>query len=94
MLIGVGVSCRISYSFVSYLYVRCSGSITSPGEERACFMLSFTCYYVVSMMRGLIFLLVLGTGCVILLWHSLCLPYNYLIETYKIISKITTLNPP
>ena len=37
MLIGVGVSCRISYSFVSYLYVSCSGSITSVGEERANF---------------------------------------------------------
>ena len=37
MLIGVGVSCRISYSIVSYLYVSCSGSITSVGEERANF---------------------------------------------------------
>ena len=34
-LIGVGVSCHISYSIVSYLYVSCSGSITSAGEERA-----------------------------------------------------------
>ena len=32
---GVGVSCRILYSFVVYLYVSCSGSITSVGEERA-----------------------------------------------------------
>ena len=31
---GVGVSC-ILYSIVSYLYVGCSGSITSVGEERA-----------------------------------------------------------
>ena len=29
------VSCRILYSIVSYLYVSCSGSITSVGEERA-----------------------------------------------------------
>ena len=28
--------------------------------------------------RGFLFLLVLGMGCVILLWHSLCLPYNHL----------------
>ena len=35
MLFGVGVSCRILYSIVSYLYVSCSGSITSVGEERA-----------------------------------------------------------
>ena len=30
-----GVSCRISYSVVSYLYVRFSGLITSVGKERA-----------------------------------------------------------
>ena len=34
MLLGVGVSSRILYSIVSYLYVSCSGSITSVGEER------------------------------------------------------------
>ena len=32
---GVGVSCRNLYSFVFYLYVNGSGSITSVGEERA-----------------------------------------------------------
>ena len=32
---GVGVSCRTLYSFVVYLYVNGSGSITSVGEERA-----------------------------------------------------------
>ena len=37
MLIGVGISCRIPYSIVSYFYVSCSGSITSVGEERANF---------------------------------------------------------
>ena len=35
VLIGVGVSCHISYSDVSYLYVSFSGLITSVGEERA-----------------------------------------------------------
>ena len=35
MLFGVGVSCRILYSSVCYLYVNCSLSITSVGEERA-----------------------------------------------------------
>ena len=34
---GVGVSCRNLYSFVVYLYVSGSGSITSVGEERANF---------------------------------------------------------
>ena len=33
---GVGVSCRNLSSFVVYLYVNGSGSITSVGEERAC----------------------------------------------------------
>ena len=32
---GVGDSCRILYSFVVYLYVSGSRSITSVGEERA-----------------------------------------------------------
>ena len=32
---GVGVSCRYLHSFVVYLYVSGSGSITSVGEERA-----------------------------------------------------------
>ena len=32
---GVGVSCRILYSFVTYLYISCSRSITSVGEGRA-----------------------------------------------------------
>ena len=40
-------------------------------------MLLFTCNYVVSVWRGFLFLWVLGMGYVILLWHSLSLPYNY-----------------
>ena len=32
---GAGVSCRILYSSVGYLYVSGSGSITTVGEERA-----------------------------------------------------------
>ena len=32
---GVGISCRILYSIVSYLYVSGSGSITSVWEKRA-----------------------------------------------------------
>ena len=37
LYVGVGVSCRYSYSIVCYLYASCSGSITSAGEERAVF---------------------------------------------------------
>ena len=40
-------------------------------------LLLFTCNYVVSVWRGFLFLWVLGLGYVILLWHSLSLPYNY-----------------
>ena len=42
-------------------------------------LLLFTCNYVVSVWRGSLFLWVLGTGYVILLWHSLSLPYNYFV---------------
>ena len=63
MLFGVGVSCRILYSIVCYLYVSCSSLIASVGGELIC-LLSFTGNYVVSVRRG--FLLVLGMGCVIL----------------------------
>ena len=51
----MGVSCRILYSFVVYLYVSCGGSITSVGEERRqiCLLL-FICSCVVSVRRGLL----------------------------------------
>ena len=68
MLFGVGVSCRILCSTVSYLYVCCSGSITSVWKERAYLSAIVTCNYVVSIRRGFHFLLVLGMACVILLW--------------------------
>ena len=55
-------------SIVSYLYVSFSGSITSVGEERA--NLSAIDYL-------LFFLLILGMGYIIVLWHSLGLRYNY-----------------
>ena len=75
---GVGVSCRNLFSFVVYLYVNGSGSTTSVWEERelVCLLL-FTCNYVVSVWRDFLFLCVLWMGDVILLWHSLSLPYNY-----------------
>ena len=42
------------------------------GKRELIWLLSFTCNYVVSVRRGFLFLCVL-----ILLWHSLSLPYNY-----------------
>ena len=74
---GVGVTCRILYSIVGYLYVSCGGSITSVEEERA------NLYAIVYLqLCGFClerFPLLLGAwmGCVILLWNSLGLPYNY-----------------
>ena len=61
MLFGVGVSCGILYSIVSYLYVSHSESITSLGEERELIcLLAFSCNYVVFVQRDFLFLLVLG----------------------------------
>ena len=77
----VCVLCHILYYIVIYLFVNCSGSITSFGEERELIcLLSFTCYYVIPFRRGFLFLWVLEMGCVILLWHSLSLPYNYVLN--------------
>ena len=47
------------------------------GKRELVCLLLFTCNYVVSVWRGFLFLWVLGMGYVILLWHSLSLPYNY-----------------
>ena len=68
------------YSFVVYLYVNGSGSMTSIGEEGD--NLSAIVYLLVCGfgLRGFLFLWVLGMGCVILVWHSLSLPYNYFAE--------------
>ena len=74
---GVGVSCHSLYSIVSYLYVSCRGSITSVGKERGNVYVCFCLLVYNSVRRGFLFLWMLGMGCVILLWHSLSLPYNY-----------------
>ena len=47
------------------------------GKRELICLLLFTCNYVVSVWRGFLFLWVFGMGYVILLWHSLSLPYNY-----------------
>ena len=47
------------------------------GKREIIFLLLFAYNYVVSVWRGFLFLWVLGMGYVILLWHSLSLPYNY-----------------
>ena len=47
------------------------------GKRELICLLLFTCNYVVSVWRGFPFVWVLGMGYVILLSHSLSLPYNY-----------------
>ena len=47
------------------------------GKRELICLLLFTCNYVVSVWRGFLFLWVLRIGNVIVLWHSLSLPYNY-----------------
>ena len=49
------------------------------GKRELVCLLSFTCNYVVSVWKGSLFLWVLGR--VILLWHSLSLPYSYFEQT-------------
>ena len=52
------------------------------GKRELICLLLFTCNYVVSVWRGFLFLRVLRMGYVILLWHSLSLPYNYFAANY------------
>ena len=49
------------------------------GRRELICLLLFTCNYVVSVWRGFLFLLVLGMGYVILLWHYLSFQYNYFL---------------
>ena len=52
------------------------GKLPRLGKLELICLLLFTCNYVVSVWRGFPFLWLLGMGYVILLWHSLSLPYN------------------
>ena len=71
--------------FIVYLYVNGSGSITSVGEERA--NLSAVVYlYLCGFCLERFFLWVLGMGYVILLWHSLSLPYYLLTNLFFVLS--------
>ena len=57
----------MTYSIVYYLNVSFSGLITSVGMKKLVFLLLNTRYFIVSVRRSFLFLLVLGIGCVILL---------------------------
>ena len=54
------------------------GQLPRFGKRELICLLLFTCNYVVSVWKGFLFLWVLGMGYVILLWHSLSLPCNYI----------------
>ena len=62
---------------MSYFVFFCCLFICRLGKRELVCLLLFTYSCVVSVRRGFPFLWVLGMGCVILLWHSLSLPYNY-----------------
>ena len=49
------------------------------GKRELIFLLLFTCVFVFSVRRGFLLLWVLCKGYVILLWHSLSLPYNHFV---------------
>ena len=71
----VGVSCILN-SIVSNLCVKCSGSITSVGEERASLSVIVYLWVLFGEVSSSSWM-----DCVILSWHSLSLPYNYLAVT-------------
>ena len=63
--------------FCCLFIVTVVDQLTRFGKRELICQLLFTCNYVVSVWRGFLFLWVLGIGYVILLWHSLSLPYKY-----------------
>ena len=74
---GVGVS-RRNYILLLFIYMKTVvNQLPRLGKRELVCLLWFTCNYVVSVWGGFLFHLVLGMVYVILLWHSLSLPYNY-----------------
>ena len=61
--------------FVYHLNVSLSSLITWVGEERAVFSAIDYLYFSCVCLKG--FLWLFAKGCVIILWHSLCLTYSY-----------------
>ena len=83
MLFGVGILRCVSWSIVSYVLYAVADQLSRLGKREIVFLLLFTCNFVVSVRRRFLFLLVLGLGCFILLWHSLDLPLISLVCTCK-----------
>ena len=64
----------VLYSIASYLLYAVVDQQPGLGQRELVFLLLFTCSCVVSVSGRFLFLLVLGIGWAILLWHSLGLP--------------------
>ena len=63
------------------IYMQAAADQVPRLEKR---VLSFIFNYLVSVPRGFLFLLVVGIGCVILLWHSIYSQFNYFVfRIYK-----------
>ena len=77
------------YRTIGPLVLGCSGSITSQGKSELVLLISFNCYYMVSVMRGFLFL-VLGI-CYDIFCGTLDLLCNYFaMETMQ--SHITEID--
>ena len=74
MLFGVGISCRISFCIVSYLFVSCSRSITSVVEERA----HFSAFIFFAIMWFLLRGVSSSSGCLRYVDHMFSLYFDYL----------------
>ena len=69
---------------MSHFVIFCSAVVDQLprlGRRELICLLLFTCNYMVFVRRSFLFLWVLRMGCVILLWHSLSLPYDYFSVT-------------
>ena len=63
------------------------------GKRELICLLLFTCNYVVSVLKGFLLLWVLAMDYVILLWHSLSLPYIYFGLSRAMFRKFVTALP-
>ena len=73
-------------TYTQFHVICCTGTVFL---ERVLLLYGHTSYYVVSIWIGFLFLWVLGMGYVILLWHSLSLPYNYFAIKPDLVGKLT-----
>ena len=67
--------------------------LTRLGKRELICLLLFTCNYVVSVQRGILFLWELGMGYAVLLWHFLSLPYNSFLYFRNFTPKFKFLVP-